>query len=783
MASKFQYDENGGTFFLFLLAFLAMVVLPCTYYLWPRKSKENPDEEKKKCQCSPCRDKFARLKEIAPMTKTKNMIIRILIVLGWIAMFACAYKVAHLEDTWKKWDPYEILKLDPGATTSEIKKAYRKLAAIHHPDMKTGDEAEFREIARAYKALSNEESRKNWETYGDPDGPGAMSFGIALPSWIVEKENSIWVLGAYMLVFMVGLPTAVGMWWYRSAKYGEDLEVLLDTTQLYFFFINKTSLMPLRRVVMIVAASMDFESSRNPDMKMRPSDNEEIPQLIKKIEDFGEKNREAPLNYEYSIKARALLYAHLLRLPLSEGAAKDMRYIIRKCPVLLSEFVSCTSQLVMLALSGRIQRLPKLETLENAIKLCQLVVQALWENRNPLLQIPYIGEEHLRLFSNKKCHIKSIDQLRQLTETKRRDLLRFLDDAKYQNVIKCLESMPSVEIKYKLEVIDDEDPETITADSLVTMTVTMRRRKPEEVLNRSEEELVDDKEEEKPKITSWMKKPQKKSGGKKKAKAKKPTNFRLIHRADPEEGSEDDAEPDKENRVQENGVESTDGVESQASQKEESEDGGKAETGDSQVRKRKKTERKKHDDQGDKAEQDEGSDDASNHSDGDQVNNDDEKDGSDDEALHFDQDKKKKKKIMDKIPKISHPVHAPYFPSDKQEFWWLYLVDKKQQQLMTVPFLMTNLVDEEDAILKFTAPRKPGSYHLTLHVKSDSYVTDFDKQVDLKFDVKPAKPVVESHPQWDALDEESEVEVEDSAVEDSDLCSDDDLDSDNDNAN
>lgn len=36
-----------------------------------------------------------------------------------------------------------------------------------------------------------------------------MSFGIALPSWIVEKENSVWVLGLYALVFMVALPTAV----------------------------------------------------------------------------------------------------------------------------------------------------------------------------------------------------------------------------------------------------------------------------------------------------------------------------------------------------------------------------------------------------------------------------------------------------------------------------------------------------------------------------------------------------------------------------------------------
>jgi translocation protein SEC63 len=49
-----------------------------------------------------------------------------------------------------------------------------------------------------------------------------MSFGIALPSWIVEKENSVLVLGVYGLIFMVALPTIVGMWWYKSIRYTGD---------------------------------------------------------------------------------------------------------------------------------------------------------------------------------------------------------------------------------------------------------------------------------------------------------------------------------------------------------------------------------------------------------------------------------------------------------------------------------------------------------------------------------------------------------------------------------
>lgn len=70
-----------------------------------------------------------------------------------------------------------------------------------------------------FQALTDEEARKNWELYGNPDGPSAMSFGIALPSWIVQKENSVWVLGLYALVFMVALPVLVGNHLIQLAMY------------------------------------------------------------------------------------------------------------------------------------------------------------------------------------------------------------------------------------------------------------------------------------------------------------------------------------------------------------------------------------------------------------------------------------------------------------------------------------------------------------------------------------------------------------------------------------
>ena len=95
-----------------------------------------------------------------------------------------------------------------------------------------------------------------------------------------------------------------------------ELQVLLDTTQLYYYFFHKTPHMMLRRVLMVLAASMEFEKGHNPEVVERPTDNVEIPQLMKLIPMLGINNKERPLCYGYSVKTRALIFAHLSRIPL-----------------------------------------------------------------------------------------------------------------------------------------------------------------------------------------------------------------------------------------------------------------------------------------------------------------------------------------------------------------------------------------------------------------------------------------------------------------------------------
>ena len=86
-----------------------------------------------------------------------------------------------------KKDYYQILGVKKDAKADEIKKAYRRLARKHHPDVNPNDKAsedKFKQVQEAYDVLSDEKKRKVFDRFGyyadnlDPDAP-AYSTGAA----------------------------------------------------------------------------------------------------------------------------------------------------------------------------------------------------------------------------------------------------------------------------------------------------------------------------------------------------------------------------------------------------------------------------------------------------------------------------------------------------------------------------------------------------------------------------------------------------------------------------
>lgn len=67
-------------------------------------------------------------------------------------------------------DYYSILGIGKTATTEDIKKAYRKLARKHHPDLNPNNpeaQKRFQQINEANEVLSDPEKRKKYDQYGE----------------------------------------------------------------------------------------------------------------------------------------------------------------------------------------------------------------------------------------------------------------------------------------------------------------------------------------------------------------------------------------------------------------------------------------------------------------------------------------------------------------------------------------------------------------------------------------------------------------------------------------
>ena len=79
----------------------------------------------------------------------------------------------------EKRDYYEVLGISKGASKTEIKKAYRKLAKEYHPDRNKASDAEekFKGIKTAYEVLSDDQKRSAYDQFGHAATEGFSGAG------------------------------------------------------------------------------------------------------------------------------------------------------------------------------------------------------------------------------------------------------------------------------------------------------------------------------------------------------------------------------------------------------------------------------------------------------------------------------------------------------------------------------------------------------------------------------------------------------------------------------
>ncbi|XP_052277344.1 translocation protein SEC63 homolog isoform X2 [Dreissena polymorpha] len=699
--SKTEYDEKGITFYYFLLSVWAAIVISATLFVFPRrKSKAEKERIRRKCNCTPCNNKRQTVSTSKPIFKIA------VIFIGWIVLLLLAYKVSTVQNEDREYDPFEILQVDTEASLHEIKKAYRKLSLEHHPDMATGDSEMFMKIAKAYAALTDEESRNNWKTYGHPDGPGAIIFGMALPNWIFDKSGSFWIFVVYIVVFIVIMPIGVGFWWYYS-KFSKG-RVLNETHDLYMHCLYHS---PNIKPIKLLGYSWEFNYKCNPKIEMRPTEGKD--ELMKLLNKKKKKKKAKKGDFlGCGDIARALLQAQLTRHTFENPKFKvDQIYILQKFPALIDKMVEILAQLVPFSIHMQRQdpklqptkkkqptktakkerkkthkpSIPSLKTIESCMRLSQLITQALDVEDSPIKQLPHIGPDIMRLLDDNL----SIRDFVDMDTVERRSLLKDLNESQYNDVMNVCALMPYVTMSATCEVKGDEDS-TITVGSTVTVTVSMRRKniiderdvpawadKLETLtVNVSQASDVTNIDQT---IKGWRKIPSKK--GKKKTASNKAKGIKVQ--------------------------------------------GERAKTQKNELPKEKyshETEKEHCFEKDTESEDDES------------TGN---KETIDEKEWKTCQDEIKSEISLD-TKRESHQVHCPYFPDEKQEGWWLYVADRKNNMLFTAPVHIVSLKDEKEIKVQLKAPSKVGIFTYTVIIRSDCYV-DLDYHQTIKLDVKAAK--------------------------------------------
>ncbi len=123
-----------------------------------------------------------------------------------------------------KRDYYEILGVERRASPEEIKRAYRRQARRHHPDVNPGDhqaEHRFKELVEAYEVLSDPPRRAQYDHFGHAGAPVMPDFGFGGISDLIETFFGGFEGG--------GRPSAADL---RGADLRLDVEITLEEAAL-----------------------------------------------------------------------------------------------------------------------------------------------------------------------------------------------------------------------------------------------------------------------------------------------------------------------------------------------------------------------------------------------------------------------------------------------------------------------------------------------------------------------------------------------------------------------
>ena len=362
------------------------------------------------------------------------------------------------------FDPFGILEIDSGADAKTIKKAYRTLSLKYHPDKNPGNraaEAKFMMVSKAYESLTDEEARKNFEMYGNPDGKQSLEVSIGLPDFLLDTANRNFVLMVYLIIMVGVIPFCVWNYYSDSSKFGEK-DVMYDTYSWFHYTLNEHTL--IKSLPEVFSGSAEF---RKRNIPKTDSDKQAIGAIMSSVKSQMQKPK---YNHPVCVKGNVLLHAHLLRKAKDFASnamlTGDLKHMLQLSNSLLDAMISVC------------QHQDSLSTAMNAIDFSQMITQAMWVKDSSLLQLPHFTAEEVKHCEKGKGKASGILEYKQVPDAQKKGMATFSEDQK-NDVHQFLKMLPDITVESKVFVDDDEDDKVYEGD-LCTIRVTITRNNLEE---------------------------------------------------------------------------------------------------------------------------------------------------------------------------------------------------------------------------------------------------------------------------------------------------------------
>ncbi|KAL9991981.1 putative DnaJ domain, Sec63 domain, immunoglobulin E-set, C2 domain superfamily [Helianthus debilis subsp. tardiflorus] len=478
-------EENSGLFPIFILTMMALPLVPYTIMKLCRAATKKAKSIN--CQCAVCSRSGKYRKSIFKKISNFSTWSNLTLVLLWIIMGVLVYYIKSINRDIQVFEPFSILGLQPGATDSEIKKAYRRLSVQYHPDKNPDPDAHkyfVESIAKAYQALTDPISRENFEKYGHPDGRQGFQMGIALPQFLLNIEGAS---GGILLLWIVGvcilLPLVVAVVYLsKSSKYTGN-NVMHQTLSAYYYFM-KPSLAPSKVMDVLIKAAEYME------IPIRRSDGEPLQKLYMLVrselnldlKNIKQEQAKFWKQHPALVKTELLIQAHLTRetTTLTPELQNDYKRVVELAPRLIDELMK------MAVIPRTSQGHGWLRPAVGVVELSQCIIQAVplsarkatggsTEGNAPFFQLPHFNEAVMKKIARKK--VKSLQEFRDMKTEDRAELLSQIGGfsaAEIQDVESVLNMMPSITVEV---TIGTEGEEGIQEGDIVTMQawVTLKR--------------------------------------------------------------------------------------------------------------------------------------------------------------------------------------------------------------------------------------------------------------------------------------------------------------------